>query len=70
MKGHQIGILTSWYFFFHDALVDTKLLILFRTGTAPYIIGVRGSCYIGVPSVVEGVKHMMKVIKLGQAYVV
>lgn len=56
--------------FFHAAPVGTKLLILFRTGTAPYVIGVKGSCYVGVASVTEGVEHMMKAIKLGQAHLV
>lgn len=38
--------------------------------TAPYIIGVKGSCYVGVPSVKEGVKRIIRSIELGEVAVV
>ncbi|KIK25370.1 hypothetical protein PISMIDRAFT_9598 [Pisolithus microcarpus 441] len=39
------------------------------TRTAPYVIRVRGSCYVGVLSVNEGIEHMMWAIELGEAQV-
>ncbi|KAI6113500.1 hypothetical protein EV401DRAFT_1983037 [Pisolithus croceorrhizus] len=35
--------------------------------TAPYVIGVRGSCYVGVLTVEDGVRRMMNSIKLGES---
>ena len=37
---------------------------------APYVIRVKGSCYVSVPSIMEGVKHILKAIKLGEALIV
>ncbi|KAI5989986.1 hypothetical protein EDD15DRAFT_2370316 [Pisolithus albus] len=37
------------------------------TRTAPYVIGVRGACYVGVSSVKEGIAQMMKAIETGEA---
>lgn len=36
------------------------------TKTAPYVIGVRGSCYTGVQSINEGIEHMMHAIEAGE----
>ncbi|KIK14389.1 hypothetical protein PISMIDRAFT_117115, partial [Pisolithus microcarpus 441] len=35
--------------------------------TVPYVNGIRGACYVGVPSVKDGTEHMMRAIKLGEA---
>ncbi|KAI6117422.1 hypothetical protein EV401DRAFT_1969192 [Pisolithus croceorrhizus] len=34
---------------------------------APYVIGIRGSCYVGVLTVKDGVQRMMNSIKLGKS---
>ncbi|KAI5993045.1 hypothetical protein EDD15DRAFT_2367858 [Pisolithus albus] len=40
------------------------------TRTAPYVNGVKGACYVGVPSVKEGVERMIRAIDLGESFVV
>ncbi|KAI6124356.1 hypothetical protein EV401DRAFT_1886366 [Pisolithus croceorrhizus] len=37
--------------------------------TALYVNGIKGACYVGVPSVKEGVEHMIKAIELGESFI-